>query len=50
METTCVGVKSAFSQVLLAQGLLELSQEQFGLLSRVREGIERKVRVGEGPW
>ncbi|MBW2374184.1 MAG: TolC family protein [Deltaproteobacteria bacterium] len=43
------GVKSAFSQVLLAQGLLELSQEQLALLSRVREGIERKVRVGEGP-
>ncbi len=42
-------MKSAFSRVLLAQGLLELSKEQLALLSRVREGIERKVRVGEGP-
>ncbi|MDJ0852534.1 MAG: TolC family protein [Myxococcota bacterium] len=42
-------VKLAFSQAVLAEQLRVLSEEQLELLSRVREGIARKVEVGEGP-
>ncbi len=42
-------VKLAFSQAVLAEQLRVLSEEQLELLSRVREGIAKKVEVGEGP-
>ncbi len=42
-------VKRAFSEAVRADQLLTLSGEQLALLSRVRQGIAKKVEVGEGP-
>ncbi len=42
-------VKRAFSDVLVSQELLKVDSEERDLLTQVRDGIERAVRVGEGP-
>lgn len=42
-------VKRAFSDAVRAAELRAVAEEQVGLLERVREGIRRKVDVGEGP-